>query len=244
MTLFDVAKLTADRANPGELHLHESSYSCTSLFTFPNAKNLKGIAPHIHDYCDDIEVLLNGEIAVPATAYTARIVPAPHLIINRQGAAHGFFAHSAIVVVVGIRTPKSYQGRSLLSTWQQECVERLGPPPTVDFIDLRGECNVEYTTDNTLVRVHHISNQVVFDSLPWPERVLISLAAIELRAENWAVNRRVPKHALVILPGEVAITCIARGGATVVELIPGLGCRSASSAHEHSQPSSRNRVDV
>lgn len=110
--IFDIKAIDSELGD-GELHLHEAQDSCSSLFRNPNRNSLKGIAPHVHHSCDDIEVLLRGKIILPSAPKRGYSVAAPALIINRAGEVHGFIADSVGAAVLGIRCPKDYRGRSV-----------------------------------------------------------------------------------------------------------------------------------
>lgn len=139
----------------GEMHLHEAPDSCSSIFQSPNATFLRGIAPHVHDDCDDIEILLKGSIVLPSSPSRGYCVSAPALIINRAGETHGFVAGTDGAAVLGIRCPKSYRGRSAVS---DEIVSWRGRVIALGISQTR-----EYTTENCTIRVHLFNEHFSFD---------------------------------------------------------------------------------
>ena len=221
ISVFDIPDPTSRSIPPGEMHLHESDHSCSSLFTYPNIESLKGIAPHFHDFCDDIEVVLSGEIAVLKTQLAAKVVPSPYLILNPPKKAHGFFVKSRYVSVFGFRCPKSYQGKSLLSEWSSGQAAQEVDTSATTFVDLSQAGNSQYVTEHTTVCIHALIDRELLPGIASPERALLTLASIKLHSPDWQSERCVPKHALVILPGDVPVTCSSSTeGAIVIEFIP------------------------
>ena len=140
--IFDFKSIESELGE-GEIHLHEAQRSCSSIFRSPNSGSLKGIAPHIHDNCDDIEILLRGSIILPAAPGRGYCVSAPALIINRAGEPHGFVSGENGAAVLGVRCPKDYRGHSVSRDEAVVWCERVLP------------------LDNARTRVVHTANCII-----------------------------------------------------------------------------------
>ena len=216
---FDLASMTKYSSAAGERHLHESMYSCTHLFSFPNGEGLKGVAPHIHSYCDDIELLIEGEIVVPRPHRRGIKVPAPFLIINPTNTVHAFVVAAGNASVLGYRSPKSYQGQELLSQWLTEGIITNGSEDRPVFIDLSTTRNLVQETRNTIVRLHAVDGCKIIKSMPYRERVFFSFekSIVEISSANNSFE--LMRHGLTILPGQTNVVIRSDKPGTIVELI-------------------------
>lgn len=217
---FDIAELAARPFVDGETHLHESAFACTSLFVHPNRSGLKGIAPHCHTHCDDIELVLRGEIAILGTPGSATLVPAHYIVINPAGSAHGYFAHAGEVIVLGVRTPKSYEGVPLLDQWRGQ----LGPMPATSATRLidTADCGArEHASTHATIRIHLIEPAA---ECPLPisdsETILVALGPIAIVQDDVETNFHLPALGLAVFPGKVALRCRAASATTLIQICP------------------------
>jgi hypothetical protein len=225
--VFDLNQLLEGGLNPGEIHLHESDHMCTHLFVRPNSDGLAGIGPHVHDYCDDVEIVLCGEILIPKTRTTAMAVPSRFIVINPPGTVHGFFTRSENVCVLGIRSPKSYQGWAATSLLAEGPEQNATTPAKPIVVSLADKQRREFKTRNTLIRLHDFSLHPLLGTSGCAERLLIPLGPMELLAPSTGSIWRIPKNGLVVAPGHESFRCDGDPGALVVEVLPLVRYRNA-----------------
>jgi hypothetical protein len=221
MERFDLAQLAATPGIDGELHLHESEYACTSLFIYPNRKGLKGIAPHYHSHCDDIELVLRGDIAIFGKRSSATVIPSNYMVINPVRSAHGYFVQAQQVIVLGVRAPKSYEGVPLLEVWRDE-PGASASMPCARLVDLATATDAEYASPNAAVRIHRLAPAAECVLRPNDsEKILVALAPVDIDGGPWASH--LPALGLAVLPGAATLRCrAAETSATIVEIRPRL----------------------
>ncbi len=66
----------------GEAFFYGKPENALSIFRFPNSNNLRGISLHIHPECDDIDILIKGELLFSNDGKMFRKVCAPAIVAN------------------------------------------------------------------------------------------------------------------------------------------------------------------
>lgn len=94
----------------GEVHLQYTTEGITNRYVWPNSNQLKGIGPHIHEFCSDIELITQGTIIIFVSDSHGVKVDAPALVINLPGMIHGFSACGDGCEVFSFRYPPIYEG--------------------------------------------------------------------------------------------------------------------------------------
>lgn len=223
MEVFHLSDVLCDGSRDGENHLHLSTSSCTNVFVSPNKTGLKGIAPHIHDECDDIEFLANGEIALFRPWQNVLSVRAPALLISKPGQVHGFHAVGTDPVrVLGFRSPVTYQGRSMLgmSLSELESLTAGANPQCIDLFDMRA---TQIETANTTIKIHRLTAGVAHIGSCSCERIVIFLDGGLARYSGGEVY--VKAASFLVLGGGSDLTCELSSDSTLVELVPRKGVR-------------------
>lgn len=221
MEVYHLSDVPCDGSRDGENHLHVSTSSCTNVFVSPNKTGLKGIAPHIHDECDDIEFLATGEIALFRPWQNALAVRAPALLISTPGQVHGFYTVGADPVrVLGFRSPANYQGRSMLGTSSCE-LESLSLGTSSQCIDLSDMEATQIETANTTIKIHRLAAGVAYIGSCSCERIVIFLGSGLARHSGSEVY--VKAAGFLVLGGGSDLTCELSSDSTLVELVPRRG---------------------
>ena len=90
----------------GEGFFYGNKNSALSFFRFPNTDGLKGIALHVHPDCDDIDVLIEGELLISPDWKTTKKIKAPALIANLAGTPHSILSiENKNCLMYGFRSP-------------------------------------------------------------------------------------------------------------------------------------------
>ena len=92
--------------------IFESEHSLVTYFVSPNINNSNGIGLHTHKICDDIELLLEGEIYCYKTEGNFSKHHAPLLIVNRPQVPHSIVTQKSNtnITLLSFRFPRCYTG--------------------------------------------------------------------------------------------------------------------------------------
>ena len=181
---------------------------------------MKGVAPHIHHYCDDIEVVLHGEVAVPISKRRAILVPRSHIIINRPGAVHGFYAQSESVVILGVRSPANYEGCPAPEEWSHGTEPVSYDKKKTSILDLTSFSGKAITTQYTTVRVHEIHGPLLLKAVDQPERLIVPLGPVRLCSALSGGTSSIGKASIAVSAGGEELTVLGRAGILIVEILP------------------------
>lgn len=218
MELIWLDEIDQQGACEGETHLHCSRTSCTSVFISPNRTGLRGIAPHLHEECDDIEILTRGEIRIFRPWQEALIVRAPALIVSPPKHVHGFYVNGLSGArVLSLRTPVSYQGQSLLDPpkWPEARHLSLGP----NVIDLTNPLTGDIRTSNCHIAVRQLPVGATKLPVVAGERVLFFLDRGVVQLTDRQVD--MPAESFVVLQDEGQVDIRLSDAAMIVDLRPG-----------------------
>lgn len=202
----------------GETHLHCSRTSCTSVFISPNRTGLLGIAPHLHEECDDIEILIRGEIGIFRPWREALTVRAPALIVSPPKHVHGFYVSGPSGArVLGLRTPMSYQGQSFLDPSKlHEAARHISMVPNV--YDLTSPPAQDIRTSNCHISVQQLPVGVTRLPAVAGERILFFLGRGVVLLSKRQVE--MPAESFVVLQDEGRVDVRLSNAAIIVDLRP------------------------
>ncbi len=218
MELIELDEIDQQGVCEGETHLHCSRTSCTSVFISPNRTGLLGIAPHLHEECDDIEILIRGEIGIFRPWREALSVRAPALIVSPPKHVHGFYVSGTTGArVLGLRTPVSYQGQSFLDPSKLPKAARhlsLGP----NVFDLTNPPAEDIRTSNCHISVRQLAVGATRLPAVAGERILFFLDRGVVQLSKRQVE--IPAESFVVLQDEGEVDIRLSDAAIIVDLRP------------------------
>jgi len=90
----------------GEGFIFSEKNCALSFFRSPNNNNLKGIGLHIHPECDDIDILLKGELTLFSSWKDSVTIKAPCIVTHKAGIAHAVISRGEKpALMYGFRSP-------------------------------------------------------------------------------------------------------------------------------------------
>jgi hypothetical protein len=93
-------------AGKGEAFFYGEKKSALSIFRSPNTDDLKGIALHTHPNCDDIDIVIKGDIYFSNDGKSFTRAGAPALIANLAGTPHAIYVpNKSEALMYGLRSP-------------------------------------------------------------------------------------------------------------------------------------------
>jgi len=117
----------------GEAFFYGSDHSAVSIFRYPNANQLRGIGFHVHEKCDDIDLLVRGAAYFGKDPKSYQYFEAPCLVANFAGTPHSLIApKKGSTLVYGFRAP--FKGGKTLDEFDSS---QVGAAPKPLVLDLR-----------------------------------------------------------------------------------------------------------
>lgn len=179
-----------------EVFIYETRHSCLGWFVYPNLENQQGISLHSHNYCDDIEIVMQGTgyrfydnsslVQVPMGTIIANPANSPHSLIAKKGES---------LLAFGYRCPPEYSGTVLKHS--SACTsERKAKEFSIYDQDIT---HIDNT--NCQVWAFHCKDNLQLPASSAPERTVIVL--------DGTLKIKISKDEYILNAGEILLSEVA-----------------------------------